>query len=120
MSKELTKNIGELNGAVKSYVQTKIDLLKLSLLEKATRFTSYLFSFVIITMFVILIIGFAAAAFAIWYGQAYQDYVGGVLIAGGALIVVALVFILLRNKIVTNSVIRNFSDVLFDEEEKQH
>jgi uncharacterized membrane protein YqjE len=120
MSKELTKNIGELNGSVKSYVQAKIDLVKLTLLEKATRFTAYLFNFVIIVLFAVLIIGFAAAAFAVWYGQTYNNYFEGVLIAGGCLIVVALIFILFRKRIVTNPIISNFSDILFEDQEKQN
>lgn len=119
MSKELTKNLGELNGSVKNYVQAKIDLAKLSLLEKATRFTSYLFNLLAVVLFSLLIIGFAATALAVWYGQTYNNYVEGLLIAGGSLILIALIFYLLRKKIVENSVIRNFSEILFDDEKKQ-
>jgi uncharacterized membrane protein len=119
MSKDLTKNLGELNGSVKSYIQTKIDLVKLTLLSKTTRFTSYLFSFLIVLMFVTLIIVFAATAFTFWYGQTYNgDYFTGLLIAGGALILMALVFILLRKQIVTNSVLKNFSEIIFEEDEE--
>lgn len=119
MSKDLTKNLGELNGSVKSYVQAKIDLVKLTLLSKTTRFTSYLFSFLIVLMFVMLIIGFAATAFIFWYGQTYNgDYFTGLLIAGGALILMALVFILLRKQIVTNSVLKSFSEIIFEEDEE--
>jgi membrane glycosyltransferase len=119
MSKDLTKNLGELNGSVKSYVQAKIDLIKLRFLEKTTRFTSYLFTFLIVLMFLMLIIGFAATAFAVWYGETYNNYVTGVLIAGGVLILLALVFILLRKQIVTASVLKNFSEMLFEDDEDE-
>ena len=119
MSKNLTDNIGELGGSAKSYVQAKIDLAKLTLLEKVTRFTSHLFSMIVIMLFSMLIFGFGAAAFAIWYGQTYNNYFEGVLIAGGCLIFMALIFILLRHKIVTNPVLKNFSDILFDEENEK-
>ncbi len=119
MSKDLTKNLGELNGSVKSYVQTKIDLVKITFLEKTTRFTSYFFSFLVVLMFLMLIIGFAATAFAVWYGQTYNNYVEGLLIAGGALILMAFVFILIRKQIVTNSVLKNFSEILFEEDEEK-
>lgn len=117
MSSDLSKNIGELNGSVKSYVQAKIDLVKLTLLEKTTRFTAYLFNFIVVVLFSILIIGFAAAAFAVWYGQKHQDYFEGLLIAGGCLIVTGLLFVLFRKKVITNSVIKNFSEILFEEED---
>jgi hypothetical protein len=118
MSKDLTENIGELGGSAKNYVQAKIDLAKLTLLQKMTRFTSYLFSMIVILLFSILVVAFGAAAFAIWYGQTYGNYFEGVLIAGGCLIVLALLFVLLRHQIFTNPVLRNYSDILFEEDEK--
>ncbi|MFW6246272.1 MAG: hypothetical protein ACOC13_02355 [Tangfeifania sp.] len=117
MSKNLTENIGELSGSAKSYVQAKIDLAKLTLLGKITRFTSSLFTLIVIVLFSMLVIGFGAAAFAIWYGQTYNNYFEGVLIAGGCLILVGLVFVLLRHKILTNPLLRNFSEILFEEDE---
>ena len=118
MSKNLTKNLGELNGSFQSYVKAKIDLAKLSLLGKTARFLSSLLSFFIVLVFSMLIIGFAATAFAVWYGEEYGSYVNGLLISGGALVLLASVFILIGRKIVTNSVIKNFSEILFDENEE--
>lgn len=119
MSKNLTENLGELSGSAKSYVQAKIDLAKLNLLEKTTRFTSSLFTMIVIVLFSMLVIGFGAAAFAIWYGQTHNNYFEGVLIAGGSLIFLGLIFVLLRHKILTGPVLRNFSEILFDDEKKE-
>ena len=119
MSNELVKNLGELNGSVKSYVQAKIDLAKLSILEKTTRLATYLINFQVVVMFLIMALGFGAAAFAVWYGQTYNNYFEGLLIAGSSLIVICLVFVVLRKRIITASVIRNFSEILFTDEEKR-
>jgi len=119
MSKNLTENIGELSGSAKSYVQAKIDLAKLTLLGKMSRFTSSLFTLIVVVLFSMLVIGFGAAAFAIWYGQTYNNYFEGVLIAGGSLIFVGLIFVLLRHKILTNPLLRNFSEILFEEDENE-
>ncbi|MFW5822373.1 MAG: hypothetical protein ACOCU7_03205 [Tangfeifania sp.] len=119
MSKNLIENIGELSGSAKSYVQAKIDLAKLTLLGKITRFTSSLFTLIVIVLFSMLVIGFGAAAFAIWYGQTYNNYFEGVLIAGGCLIIVGLIFVLLRHKVLTNPMLRNFSEILFEEDENE-
>lgn len=118
MSNELTKNISELSGSAKNYVQTKVDLLKLSLMEKTSRFATYLFSLMVVVLFATLIITFIAAAFAVWYGQTYNNYVDGVLIATGCLFVIGVVIILLRKMLITSSVIRNLSEIMFEEEEK--
>jgi len=119
MSNELVKNFGELNGSVKNYIQVKIDLVKLSVLSKLTRLTTFLVNFLIVVLFVFLVIGFGATAFAVWYGQTYNSYFGGLLIAGGSLIVLALIFVLLRRRIITTSVIRNFAEILLEDDEKQ-
>ena len=119
MSNELVKNLGELNGSVKNYVQVKIDLVKLSLLSKLTRLTTFLINFLIVVLFVFLVIGFGATAFAVWYGQTYNNYFAGLLISGGSMIVLVLTFVLLRRQIITTAVIRNFSEIILEEEEKQ-
>lgn len=118
MSNELSKNISELSGSAKNYVQTKVDLLKLSMLEKTSRFATYLFSVMVVVLFATLVLAFAAAAFAVWYGQTYNNYVDGVLIAAGCLLALGILFILLRKVLITSSVIRNFSEIMFEEEEK--
>ena len=120
MSSDLSKNIAELSGSVKNYVQTRVDLLKLSLLKKISRFATYLFSVLIVVLFATLILAFLAAAFAVWYGQTYNNYVGGVLIAAGCLFVIGAVIILLRKVIITSSVIQNFSEIMFEEEENSN
>lgn len=116
MSKEFTKNLGALNGSVKNYVQTKIDLVKLTFLEKSTRFISSYFSMQIVILFAMLIIGFVAAAFAVWYGETYHNYYEGLLLASGLLVLVGILFLILRKRIVTRFVLRNFSDIMYEDE----
>jgi hypothetical protein len=116
MSKELTRNLGELNGSVKNYVQTKIDLVKLTFLEKTTSFIAFYFNLQIVIMFAILIIGFIAGAFVVWYGDVYRSYFEGLLIAGGLLLLLTLIFIILRKVIVTRLILRNFSEIVYKEE----
>ncbi|HKI89606.1 MAG TPA: phage holin family protein [Draconibacterium sp.] len=120
MSNDLSKNIAELSGSVKNYVQTKVDLLKLSMLKKTSRFVTYLFSVLIVVLFATLLLVFFAAAFAVWYGQTYNNYVDGVLIAAGCLFIIGAAIILLRKVIITSSVIRNFSEIMFEEEENSN
>ena len=120
MSSELVKNLGELNGSVKSYIEARIDLVKLTLLEKTARLVTCLINYLVVILFSVMVIVFAAAAFAIWYGQTYDNYYEGVLIAAGILIVICLFYIMLRRQIITNPIIRNFSEVLFEEDDEKH
>ncbi len=116
MSKNLKKNISKLNDSAKEYFQTKVDLIKVSLLEKSTRLTSFLINIWILASLIIWILGFAIAAFAAWYGKTYNNYTEGLLIAGGLMLFAALLFVIFRKKIVTISVLQHFSKIIFDDE----
>lgn len=117
MSKKLTNNIAELNDSVKQYVQIKFDLFKLMLLKKSSSFVSYILGYLVIILFSLFIIMFLGAAFAIWYGQKFNNYLEGVLIATGILVLLAVLFIIFRKRILTNPLLKNFSEVLFEDEE---
>jgi uncharacterized membrane protein YdjX (TVP38/TMEM64 family) len=119
MSGKLSKNIAELSSAVINYLQVKVDLTKLSVLEKTSKFATYFFNLLVVILLSVIILAFGAAAFTVWFGQTYDNYFGGTLIATGSLIVVALIFLLLRKRIIGNSVLRNFSEIMFEEEEKE-
>jgi hypothetical protein len=119
MSNKLKNNIAELNDSVKQYVQVKFDLFKLLLLKKTTTFVNYLLSYLVIILFSVIIITFLCAAFAVWYGQKFNNYVEGVLIATGILAILALLFIVFRKKIFTDTLLNNFSEILFDDDEQK-
>ena len=119
MSNKLTNNIAELNDSVKQYVQVKFDLFKLLLLKKTSNFVGYLLGYLVIILFSVIIITFLGAAFAIWYGQQFNNYFEGVLISTAFLFILAVLFILFRKRIFTNTLLSNFSEVLFEEDEPE-
>lgn len=119
MSKNLSDNINELSDVTKKYVQTRIDLVKLTVLSKATQVTSYLISNLILALGGALILFFVLAAFVVWYGQTYGDYLTGLLLAIGVLVVVFVLFALFRNQLISSMVLRKYSSMLFEEEEEE-
>ena len=119
MSNNLKKDISNLNDSAKDYLQIKIDLIKVSLLEKSTKLISFLINMWILASILIWILGIAVAAFAVWYGKTYNNYTEGLLIAGGFMVLAAVLFIIFRNKIVTTSVLQQFSKVIFEDENNE-
>ncbi len=119
MSHELIRHINEFINVFKKYVKAKLDLVKLSLIEKSSGIISLLFSLLFAVLIAVLTVGFGAAAFAVWYGQTYGSYVGGLLIAAGALLIISFVFFLVGRRLLVSLVIKNFSEILFDDDEKQ-
>lgn len=119
MSKNLSDNFSELSETTKKYIQARIELVKLSFLEKATHITAYLIDSLVLILLVVLIVLFALAAFVVWYGQTYHDYLTGLLLAIGMLVVLTVLFILFKKRIVTSAVLKGYSSILFDEEKKK-
>lgn len=119
MSNDLKKDFTKVNDAAQDYLKTKVDLLKVSLLAKLTNITAALINLWIIATFLIWILTIAAAGFIVWYGQTYQNYLMGFLLAGGFLILILLLFVVFRQKIITNPVLRNFSEIIFDDKESE-
>lgn len=118
MSKDLSDNMLELNEAVKNYIQTRLDLVKISILEKIAKFSLYLISFLIVILFIFLILACISTAFVIWYNQTYNNMLLGLLIALGFLIFTCLLFIRFGKKIIMKNLLQNISEILFDEDEK--
>jgi hypothetical protein len=116
MSKNLTEDISELNIAVRKYVNARLDLIKLSILDKAAKTVTILYVLMIVLFFSLLIVAVGVAAFAVWYGETYNDYVGGLLIGGGALLLIAVLLIVVGKKLISNTIIRNVSKSFFKKE----
>ena len=116
MSKNLTEDISELNIAVRKYVHARLDLIKLSILDKAAKTVTILYVLMVVLFFSLLIVAVGVAAFAVWYGETYNDYVGGLLISGGALLLLAILLIVVGRKLLSNTIIRNVSKSFFKKE----
>ncbi len=116
MSNDLTKNISKLNDSAKNYFQVKVDLIKISLLEKSTKITAMFINILIMILSIFWMLGFAVAAFAAWYGKTYNNYPKGILIAAGIMLILVLLFIVFRKNIITTSVLRYYSRIIFDDE----
>ena len=118
MANKLSKNLDDLNHSAKEYVKTKIDLAKITLLEKSTKLSSFLIAFWILVTFLCWVVVFLAAAFAVWYGMENDNFQLGLLIAAGILFCFGLLIFLLRNQLVSGVFIRNYSKIIFEEDDE--
>lgn len=118
MQKNIEKEFNDFKEVLKEYLEIQLDLEKLSLLEKLSRFGAYLFKIVIVVYFSIIIVGAFLGALAVWFGNIFNNYFVGVLIAGAGLFILAVILILMRKKIAVNSIVSNFSRIMLNDEEK--
>lgn len=116
MSKDFTESIGQLDSSVRNYVKVKLELIKLTILEKAAKIISVIYVLLIVMFFFLLIIATGVAAFAVWYGETYNDYVGGLLIAGGGLLLVTILLVVIGKKLISNGIIRALSSFMLKDD----
>ncbi len=110
------ENFTEIISVARSYVNARIELWKLSLLEKASLAGAHFLSSVIVVLIVAFCLLFISLAFAYWYGQKTGDMIAGFLITAGFYLVVGLIFLVSRKFFVTRPVIRTLSGIMYNEE----
>jgi hypothetical protein len=116
--KKVSESIAEMTEQVKTYVQLRIDLFKLSLTEKlATLTTTLLISIIFFIVFLFFTL-FLSLAFIFWF----REYAGaawvGSLIVAGFYILIGIVVFLLRDKLFLNRIVTQISKILLEEEEE--
>ncbi len=114
--KSFKVNVAEIISIARSYVNARIELWKLSLLEKTSLAGAHFLSTVIVVLIVAFCLLFISLAFAFWYGQQTGDMVAGFLITAGFYVVIGLVFLLSRTFFVTGPVIKALSRIMYKED----
>lgn len=112
-SQSFQENITEVISIARSYVNARIELLKLTLLEKMSLAGAFFLSSVIIVLIIAFCLLFISLAFAHWYAQRTGDIAAGYLITAGFYLVVGIMFLLARRYLITRPVIRTLSSIIF-------
>ena len=118
-NQSFTGNMAEMIKIARSYVNTRIELWKLSLLEKTSLAGAFFLSSVVIVLIIAFCLLFVSLAFAYWYGQQTGDLAMGFLITAGFYVIVGLIFILNRKNIITGPIIRSLTSILYKDDEPQ-
>lgn len=116
MKMNLSNNITVIQNLVTEYLSLKLELVKLSVLEKITKITIFLTSLMVIILAINIFIIFASAAFIVWYGANYQDYLTGLLIVMGFVVLMMVIFFLFRRTIFESFFLKTYSSILLEKE----
>ncbi|MBS2099000.1 phage holin family protein [Carboxylicivirga linearis] len=110
----LKDNISELNGSVKDYMDARVQLAKVHLLEKTSKIGTYLITSITIMVTLLFCLLLLALAFSFWYGNMVQ----GLLISVAFFLILAFVIYILRIRLIGNQVVRNLASIILDDEDK--
>jgi hypothetical protein len=111
--KSFTGNVAELITIARSYLNSRVELWKLSLLEKVSLAGAYFLSAVIVVLIGAFFLLFISLAFAFWYGQTTGNIATGFLITAGFYVVLGIIFLIGRDYLITRPLIRAISSIIF-------
>ncbi len=110
---ELHQAIAELADSLKKYLEIRLDLFKLDVIEKSSRVISLLISVALILLVFSLFFLFASWALALWLGTLLGSQILGFLSVAGFFLLLTIVFYLLRKRLFLSSVIKHLSQIIF-------
>lgn len=113
----VSESIEALKESLERYLNLRVELVKLSVLTKVSKITVFL-----ITSLVMILLGsafllFGAAAFVVWFGTTYGNYLLGLLIISGFILILGVLFYILRRPLISSVVIKAFAGILFENDE---
>ena len=116
---DLSDNLSRITEALKGYFNSRIDLLKLDLLQKTSRAGVYLLTFISVMVSILAVTVFLMFSFSFWYGDKTGNLAEGFLISAAFFLLVLILVYLLRKAIFSRTLIKVFSQILFSEEDNQ-
>ncbi len=121
MSKEtsLQENFSELQEAINSYVNARLNYWKITLIEKVARAGTYLFSAMLLLAAATFIFLLLSLAFSFWFAEHHGSLVNGILISAGVYALIVFIIFLFRRKLFANSIVKNIADIIYEDEEKK-
>ncbi|MDZ7739960.1 MAG: hypothetical protein U5K32_13025 [Bacteroidales bacterium] len=115
--KSLIENVHELSDVIKDYIEARIGLWKLGVIEKIARIGTYFLSTTLISIIILVALFLLTQAFVGWYDEAYGSSSVALLISAGFYIFLAIMIFLFRKQLLTNRIVKNTAEILFDEDE---
>jgi hypothetical protein len=99
---------------VKTYVNLRIDALKLRMVDHLSAFSGMLFSIIAGISLLILAMLFIMAGFTCWLAEAIHSTAGALFITGGFILGVTVLVLSWRKYIFTNRLVRFFINLFFN------
>jgi len=103
-----------------SYINLKYAALKLSWVEALSGFFSNIIAILIFGLFAMLGLMLFTVALLVWLSEVFESMILAAVILGGFYMVVAVVVLLLRNRIMTDTMVRIFSRMFFNRRWESH
>jgi VIT1/CCC1 family predicted Fe2+/Mn2+ transporter len=114
MSRDKNTNSNTLiSDEVKEYVSLRVQSLKLAAVDNLSTFISKSFGVLLFTLLLTISLLLLTIGLSLWLGEVLQSTPLAFAITGGVTMVAALIIFALRGRLITNSLVRLFSQMFF-------
>ena len=122
MKENITREVDELKKELEEYVQVRVDLTKLHIAGELSRFFSSFMTKTVLLYLLFFVFMFFSLAAALLLGKWIGSYVIGFAAMGVVFLLAAVIFWLLRKRLIERPVVQHFIELMFpkfdhDEEE---
>ncbi len=114
MSRDKNTNSNTLiSDEVKEYVSLRVQSLKLAAVDNLSTFISKSFGVLLFTLLLTISLLLLTIGLSLWLGEVIQSTPLAFAITGGIMMVAALIIFAMRGRLITNSLVRLFSQMFF-------
>lgn len=114
---DFSEGFSKIIEVIKGYVNTRIDFIKLGLLQKLTRAGVFLLTFVTVIISTFAVVMFLMFSFSFWYGDQTGNLARGFLLSSIFFLLILFLIYLLRRVFFSKILIKTLSRILFSDDE---
>lgn len=110
--------IAALADSIRRYLEVRVNLAKLHIMEQAARIISLLVAALLFFILMMLFLLFISIAAANWIGELLDSMMLGYFIVAGFQLLLGILVFSFRRRLFLNTVIRHLSEIFFEDEKK--
>lgn len=118
--KPVSERLGASKEYAKALLETKVDQIKLEVVEKGTKTVSALFIFLFAGLGVCGFLFFGFFALAIYLGQLLNSSVLGFLVVAGFVLLLTALFYAFRHPLITTPIFRRLAQNIYESSPNNH
>jgi hypothetical protein len=114
---DFSEGFSKIIEVIKGFVNSRIDFIKLGLLQKLTRAGVFLLTFVSVIISTFAVVMFLMFSFSFWYGDHTGNLSEGFLLSSIFFLLILFLIYLLRRVFFSKILIKTLSRILFSDDE---
>ncbi len=112
---DIKDDVSQIQEDTKAYVETTVEYFKLRGFKMVAKSATVLLKLLLVTITALMMLIFASIAGAVAIGEAIESPTLGFLIVAGIYFVLFVLFVMLKPRRIEKSVLRRFSDIIFND-----